>query len=126
MIRICLEEQNGRLLLQLKGHAMGAAPGQDPVCAAASILTYTAAQFFSYLYAEGKLTDEPELRLEKGDALLVALPLTEYFDEALHGLYVLSLGFGLLARQYPKQLRLRAFGRAETIWEKTEEEVKKH
>ena len=56
--------------------------------------------------------------------VVMAVPLAEYFDEALHGLYVLSLGYGLLARQYPKQLRLRAFGRAETIWDKTAEEVK--
>lgn len=111
MIRVCIEEgAERRLLLQLKGHAQSVKEGQDPVCAAASVLTYTAAQFFSYLYAEGKLEAEPTLQLQKGDSLLIACPREAFFDEALHGLYVLSLGYGLLARQYPLALGLKAFG----------------
>lgn len=113
MIYVCIldEEKEGRLTLQLKGHAGAGNGGSDPVCAAASILTYTAAQFFSYLYGEGKLQEAPELKLEKGDSLLRASPGEPYYEEALHGLYVLCLGFELLARQYPQNLRLRAFGR---------------
>ncbi|MBQ4565778.1 MAG: ribosomal-processing cysteine protease Prp [Oscillospiraceae bacterium] len=107
--RICEEPATGRLILQLKGHAGAAAEGQDLICAAASILTYTAAQFFSYLYAEGKLRCEPELGLEKGNCYLSAKPREGCYEEALHGLYVLCLGYGLLARQYPKHLQLRAF-----------------
>lgn len=113
MIYVCIldEEKEGRLSLQLKGHAGAGSTGLDPVCAAASILTYTAAQFFSYLYGEGKLLEAPELKLEKGDSLLSARPGQDYYEEALHGLYVLCLGFELLARQYPRNLHLRAFGR---------------
>ena len=54
-VTIAEEKCTGRLILQLKGHAGAAPVGEDPVCAAASILTYTAAQFFGCLYAEGKL-----------------------------------------------------------------------
>lgn len=112
MIHICICEEKctRRLILQLKGHARAGKEGQDLVCAAASILTYTAAQFFSYLYAEGKLDCVPELRLEQGDSYLSALPKEEFADEALHGLYVLCLGYELLAKQYPENLRLKAFG----------------
>ena len=110
-VEIWGEKEKG-LRLYLRGHAGAAAPGEDPVCAAASILAYTAAQHFSYLYAEGKLEGRPDLRLEKGDAALCAIPQEDYLDEALHGLYVLSLGYALLARQYPQHLKLTAFGNA--------------
>lgn len=109
-VTIAEEKCTGRLILQLKGHAGAAPVGEDPVCAAASILTYTAAQFFGCLYAEGKLQLEPELRLERGDSHLSALPEQGCEEEVLYGLYVLSLGFRLLAGQYPQRLKLKIFG----------------
>ena len=112
MIQVTFEEdrENRVLVLRMRGHAGHAPEGQDVVCAAASILAYTAAQLASDMFADGKLRRKPCIRLERGDAVVSLRPTEEYYDEALYALYVAQVGYYLLAKNYPLNVRLSPFG----------------
>lgn len=112
MIRVCFTQKPDTLSLTVKGHAGQAAAGHDLVCAAASVLTYTAAQAVQTLYEEGKLAGQPALRLENGDAVIVCRPTDAAFAEALHAYTVVQTGFALLAQHYPAYIRVTVFGQA--------------
>lgn len=109
MIQVAFQEaQNRRALsFRLQGHAGQAPHGQDLVCAAASILAYTAAQVISDMYADSKLSLRPCIRLNRGDALVVVRPKEEFYDEALYALYLVQRGYYLLERNYPQYVKLR-------------------
>ena len=94
------------LSLTVTGHAGQAAAGQDVVCAAASILVYTAAQVVQAMYEGGRLEEKPVIRLEAGDAAIVCRPTGAAFAEALHAYTVIQTGFLLLARDYPEYIQV--------------------
>ena len=102
MLTIEIHTQGPCLDLRLTGHAGAGKWGQDIVCAAASILTYTAAAAATQLYREGQLTERPQTRLEPGDARLQI----ENCDAARKMLDVIITGFALLAVRYPKHVCL--------------------
>ena len=114
MIQVTFEEdrENRVLVLRMRGHAGHAPEGQDVVCAAASVLAYTAAQVASDMFADGKLRRKPCLRLERGDAVVSLRPTEAFYDEALYALYVTQVGYYLLAKNYPTSVRLSPFGQA--------------
>lgn len=114
MIQVTFEEdrENRVLVLRMRGHAGHAPEGQDVVCAAASILAYTAAQLASDMFADGKLRRKPCLCLERGKAVVSLRPTEAFYDEALYALYVTQVGYYLLAKNYPTSVRLSAFGQA--------------
>lgn len=96
--------------LRMEGHAGAGEPGHDLVCAAASILTYTAAQIAIQMHHDGKLTGEPVIRLESGDSLIVIRPKDEFYDEALYALYSAGVGMILLQHRYPEHVHVTQFG----------------
>lgn len=100
--------------LRMTGHAGNAPQGQDTVCAAASILAYTAAQNAVCLYNEEKLDRAPAIRLEKGEAEVTVEPKEEFYDETLYGFWICQLGYILLSRGYPNCVTLKPFGKEGT------------
>ena len=102
MLTIEIHTDAPRLELRLKGHAGAGKWGQDIVCAAASILIYTAAAAATQLFREGKLTQQPQTRLEPGNARLEM----ENCQSAQQMLEVIATGFALLAVRYPKNVCL--------------------
>ena len=68
MLTVKLQQQESGLNLSLYGHAGAGEWGKDIVCAAASILAYTAAASAGQLHREGKLKTAPRIRLLPGDA----------------------------------------------------------
>ena len=106
-------KDSGSITLKLTGHAGQAKSGEDIVCASASILGYTVAQAVQFMYEEGKLKKKPNLKLEKGDSLIVAKPKEEDYAECLHIFFVAQVGFHLLAHNYPKYVALSSFGESE-------------
>lgn len=102
MLTIKLKTDPSRLSMQLQGHAGAGKWGKDIVCAAASILAYTAAASARQLYREGKLNSVPYVRLHPGDALLEmeACPETEGL------MNVIRNGYTLLSLRYPQFVRL--------------------
>ena len=102
MLKITYTEGENALSLRLEGHAGAGKWGSDIVCAAASILTYTAAAVAQQLYRQGALQAAPHIRLQPGSAT-VALERCE----AAKGLMdVICTGYSLLAVRYPKNVDL--------------------
>lgn len=95
--------------LSMVGHAGHGKKGEDIVCAAASILAYTAAQAVAFMAAQGKLTGEPVIVLEPGKCLVRAQAGSEKFYEVFHTFFVVQVGFSLLATRYPENVKLNAF-----------------
>ena len=102
MLTVKLKTDHNCLSMQIRGHAGAGKWGKDIVCAAASILAYTAAASARQLYREGKLTASPYVCLRPGDALLEmeACPETENL------MNVIRNGYALLSLRYPQNVRL--------------------
>lgn len=86
--------------LTVEGHAHSGDHGQDLICSAASMLTYTLASFVKNSH-KARQTKKPVLKLEPGDAVVSCkarprfkLAITLVFD-------AICAGFELLARNYP-------------------------
>lgn len=68
MVRVEFSRCGGTYVLRMTGHAGQADVGHDVVCAAATILCYTAAQTALDLYEQGKLRKRPRVDVDRGDA----------------------------------------------------------
>lgn len=99
------------ITLKVEGHAGAAPKGEDIICAAASILSYTLAQTLSYMHSEGKLQKKPNIKInDTGEAVITAKPKPEWYEEALHSYFVAQVGFHLLAHNYPQHVAVETFG----------------
>lgn len=110
MVRAEFDKKNESISLKLSGHAGAGKKGSDIVCAAATMLCYTAAQVIQYMFGEDKLEKKPEIRLEEGNACVIAVPKEEYYNECLHTFFVVQAGYALLEKSYPKNVALYSFG----------------
>lgn len=90
--------------LKLHGHAADGAPGKNILCAAASMLGYTAAQNVATAQRDGLLCRRPKLKLEPGNIEIEASPRREATKEVRHIFYVVESGLRLLAKNYPDQI----------------------
>ena len=107
------EKENESIILKVEGHAGQDVKGHDIVCSAASILTYTIAQYLQYIYDRGGLQKKPHIVINDGDALIVAKPKSEYEAEVLNAFFVAEVGYSLLAQNYPQYVELNLFGKAD-------------
>ena len=89
--------------LTLCGHARSGDAGRDLVCAAASILVYTAAQNVRQLL-EYKQAVSVQIRLEPGDAEIGCEPKAGFDAVTRLILDTICKGFLLLADQYPEYI----------------------
>ena len=97
-------EENGLLCLSLEGHAETAPKGKDLVCAAASVLAYTAAYCLEVLHNAEKLEGEILNSLSPGDCLLLCKPKPEHMAEVTAMLKTVLYGFVLLQQSYPEAI----------------------
>lgn len=88
--------------LEIQGHAGYAAIGQDIVCAAVSILTYTLAQNLRMLLD----ADEYSARIEDGCAQIYAYPRAEHAELCKDIYMVIANGYCLLAEEYGQYVTL--------------------
>ena len=87
--------------LTVEGHALSAEKGKDLVCAAASILVYTLANFVSNI---GFDTDKV-IKLEEGDAEVSCKVESEH-DMAVALVFdSICAGFDILAQKYPEYVK---------------------
>lgn len=114
MVQVRFEQSaNGKtLVLTVKGHSGLAEEGKDIVCSAVTILAYTVAQVVETMQEQGRLKNKPNIRLEKGDAVITCKPTKQYFAEALHTYTVAQVGYDLLHSNYPQYVQLTKFGEA--------------
>lgn len=105
-------DPDGReVCLTVTGHAGYVKSGEDPVCAAASILTYSLAQFALGAHKSGCLRSAPGIRLKSGDALVRIRAKTEDdYEAVLLAAKVVYGGFAVLAKNYPENVNLSGFG----------------
>lgn len=103
MIYATLFEGEKALSLTMQGHALG----DKTVCAAASMLGYTAAQAVALAQRDGLLKKTPSLHLDPGDISVCAAPWEENREEIRHIFYVVECGLRLLAKNYPREITLR-------------------
>ena len=98
------------IIMKVEGHAGLDKEGHDIICSAASILTYTIAQYLQYVYDRGGLQKKPRIDINSGDALLVAKPTKEFEGEVLNAFFVAEVGYSLLAHNYPQYVEIKMFG----------------
>lgn len=84
----------GKMAFKVKGHA-----GNDEVCAAASMLAYTAAASLEQ-WADGIL-DDKTIQFEAGNAVVAVKFDSKYRESILIQFDTLAAGFDLLAGNFP-------------------------
>lgn len=111
--RFITDKDSQSITLRLTGHAGAADPGQDIICASATILAYTVAQTAKFMYDEGKLQKRPRIKLDPGEGIVTMKPKAEGYAEALHTYFVAQVGYSLLAHNFPEYVTLESFGESE-------------
>ena len=100
--------------LHVKGHAGHNAPGNDIVCASASILAYTLAQPIKMSEERGHLKYSPKIKLKEGDSVITCRAKDEEtYTEILHTFLVIQTGYAVLAHNYPQYVAVEMFGQDE-------------
>lgn len=112
MIRAEFEKDEQEYIsLRVEGHAGQAEKGKDIVCAAASILAYTAGQSITQMHKQGWLKKKPHINLKEGKGLITCIPKEEYFEECLMVFFVAEVGYTLLHNNYPQFVDVKPFGK---------------
>ena len=113
MLKVTFTEKGNKLSLRIDGHAGYAEVGKDIVCASASILAYTVAQFVTVAEHNGYLVSPAEIKLDSGDTVITCEP-TEGAALSIQDAYSFAqMGYSLLAHNYPQYVQLNKFGKAE-------------
>ena len=109
MLKVSFEQKGNNLSLKLEGHAGQADIGHDIVCASASILAYTVAQFVKEAEANGCLKASAEIKLESGDAVVSCNPIDDMLIDIQNIYLFAEKGYHLLAHNYPQFVDLKPF-----------------
>lgn len=99
MIEIRYERKQHKVTL--KGHAGAGVPGQDLICCAASIITYTLAANVRRMQKRGWIK-RSVIHLAPGDAEISCTPHKGSGQMVQDRMDTVCMGFLLLARDYPE------------------------
>jgi uncharacterized protein YsxB (DUF464 family) len=110
MLEVTFEQKDNKLTLKLEGHAGQADVGYDIVCASASILAYTVAQFVKEAESRKDLKSPAELKLESGYAVMSCEPTDEMLIDMQNIYLFAEKGYELLAHNYSQYVELKTFG----------------
>jgi uncharacterized protein YsxB (DUF464 family) len=113
MVNVTIATEGKILSLRLEGHAGYAEVGKDIVCASASILAYTVAQFVMEAENKGDLASPPHIQLDSGDTLISCEPCEDTYEAVLNAYLFAKMGYALLAHNYPQYVELITDGEAE-------------
>lgn len=108
MVNVTFTETPEKLSLRIEGHAGYAEVGKDVVCASASILAYTLAQYVKYEDEQGNLKAPAEIKLEGGDCVVSCEPKEEIVKWLWDAYQFAKMGFILLEHNYPQYVKLNA------------------
>jgi uncharacterized protein YsxB (DUF464 family) len=106
VIKVTFTESHEKLSLRIEGHAGYAEHGKDIVCASATILAYTVAQYVEYEDNQGNLNAPAEIRLESGDTVVSCEPKEEILKWLWDAYQFAKMGFLILAHNYPQYVSL--------------------
>lgn len=110
MVKIVFSQQDDDMSISLQGHAGTAPKGEDLVCAAVTMLTYTAAQAAMDFLAADKLRREPTVSLASGDCVVTICPKETAKAEANAVWRTLLHGYQLLESSYQKAVSVYLIG----------------
>ena len=109
MVTAKLTYRNGtrHFRVEVDGHAGQAELGQDLICSAVSILTYTTAQVIqSMTTVKCYFPVSPTIELQSGKAVIDAVCYTEKdYNELRYATLFVSAGFALLQNQFPDHVK---------------------
>lgn len=106
MLKITFTQRGKILSLRLEGHAGYAEDGKDIVCASASILAYTVAQFVTEAEHNGDLASPSTIQLERGDTIITCEPTEDIFLGMQEMYLFAKMGYALLEHNYPRNVKL--------------------
>ena len=106
MIKVTFTETPEKLSLRLEGHAGYAEHGKDIVCASASILAYTVAQYVEYEDKQGNLKAPAEIKLESGDSVVTCEPKEDTLKWLWDAYQFAKMGYLILAQNYPQYVEV--------------------
>lgn len=107
------KNEDGSFEYVAQGHSGYAEPGEDIICAAVSILSYTLAQIVSVMEINGKLQELPVIEQDEDTATMtiIARPKAgEAYAECMRAYYHTQVGAHLLAQQAEEYVKLKPFG----------------
>lgn len=107
MIQVIYYRRHNRLTVE--GHAQSGEPGQDLVCASASILAYTLAANVGNLADIGHVRIE-SMELTPGKAEISCKPRTGVSAIVGRIFESICVGYELLAKDYPQYIRYEIHG----------------
>lgn len=106
MIKVTFTTEGKKLSLRLEGHAGYAEHGKDIVCASASILAYTVAQFVMEAENNGDLISPAKVQIGSGDTAIMCEPSDDAYN-AIQNVYLFAkMGYVLLAHNYPQYMEI--------------------
>ena len=108
MIKVVYHRDYHRLTIE--GHAQSAEKGHDLVCASATILAYTLAQFVKNMNDAGQIR-YPTLELKDGFTLIDCNPPSRIKNSVKLAFDTVCAGFELLARDYPDNISYEIRGK---------------
>lgn len=110
MIQVTIGDRDETLWLSMEGHAGAAPKGQDIVCAAATMLMYTAAQAALDMGSRGELQRPPSVKLDEGNACAAFWPKKEALEKGRLVLDVIRRGLEVLGKRYPENVAIYVIG----------------
>lgn len=102
MISIVYNRNN--LTVSVNGHADGAPKGEDLVCSAVSILTYTLASNAEMICNGDSKCYQSDIRINEGEAYIHCNPRTAIKNVARVMFDGICVGFDILAQKYPSNV----------------------
>lgn len=109
MLKVTFEQKDNKLTLTLKGHAGQADIGHDIVCASASILAYTVAQFVKEAEGSRCLKSPAVIKMGSGDSIISCKPTDDMLVDMQNIYLFAEKGYHLLAHNYPQFVELKQF-----------------
>ena len=112
MVNVRFYTNKGMLCLRVEGHAQAAPKGEDVVCAGASVLAATLADFVTLMNAHGELEKEPYIKMDTGIAVVKVKPKPESRGKLLLSFSVIATGLSAMVRNYPDYIQLKLFDKS--------------
>lgn len=109
MVQVRFYVNKGMLCLRVEGHARSAPKGEDVVCAGASVLAATLADFSTLMHIHGELEKEPLIKLDTGIAVIKVKPKPENRGKLLLSFSVIATGMSAMQRNYPEYIKIKLF-----------------